>query len=146
MGRPSKHHLLPKICDQIRSGMPIKMACATSGVGYTTLRTWCADEERNGEASTYAGTVMAIEQAKAESVSTLLASIHKAARDDWKAAAWILERRFPEDFAKVQRLTGVDGGPVQIEVQAEARAAERILERLRGAAPERERELVPVLR
>jgi hypothetical protein len=30
----------------------------------------------------------------------LTALISTAAKDDWRAAAWILERRFPKDFAR----------------------------------------------
>jgi hypothetical protein len=33
-----------------------------------------------------------------------VSSICDAAQRDWRAAAWMLERRFPEDFARQQQL------------------------------------------
>lgn len=134
MARPTKHHLLPEVCKHIANGVPIKHACAAAGIASSTLRGWLADEERQGEDSPYAGTHEAIESAKAASVIGLLDQIYAAASDDWRAAAWMLERRFPNDFGKVTRLAGPDGGPVQVEVQSEARAAERILARLKTQA------------
>jgi len=41
-------------------------------------------------------------QAQAEAHSFLLDHITTSAVKDWKAAAWILERRFPEDYNKDQ--------------------------------------------
>jgi hypothetical protein len=47
-----------------------------------------------------------------------LAIIGRAADEHWQAAAWRLERRFPERYARNRRveLTGKDGGPVEIKI------------------------------
>lgn len=49
----------------------------------------------------------------------LLLTIQAQAPQDWKAAAWILERRRPQHWGRSQRheLTGADGGPVQLAAQ-----------------------------
>ena len=36
---------------------------------------------------------------------------------DWRAAAFILERRFPDDYGKRSEVTGKDGGPVKVEAK-----------------------------
>ncbi len=45
-----------------------------------------------------------------------MAIIQKAALKSWQPAAWLLERKFPEEFANRQRLehTGKDGAPIPI--------------------------------
>jgi hypothetical protein len=45
------------------------------------------------------------------------ARIHAASQTAWQAAAWLLERRFPEKWGARHRLehTGRDGGPVKTE-------------------------------
>lgn len=40
------------------------------------------------------------------SESELVSCIRTAAATDWKAAAWILERRFPERWARPERIEG----------------------------------------
>ena len=46
----------------------------------------------------------------------LLNQIRVKAYDDWRAAAFILERRFPDDYGKRSELTGKGGGPVKTEL------------------------------
>ncbi|TDD73383.1 hypothetical protein E1293_31475 [Actinomadura darangshiensis] len=52
---------------------------------------------------------------------------------DWRAAAWVLERRHPDGFARPSQLqvSGPDGGPVEIEqTPGLAALAERVAESL----------------
>lgn len=44
--------------------------------------------------------VQDVRRAISDGQAALLALIHKGAREDWRAGAWILERRHPEDFSK----------------------------------------------
>ena len=48
-----------------------------------------------------AALAVAYHRAKEEAVLGYVAAIRGAARDDWRAAAWWLERRRPEDFGGV---------------------------------------------
>ena len=77
-----------------------------------------------------------VEEAKGKAVVGWLAKIEKAASEgSWQAAAWKLERRYPEDYGRrVQELrhTGqVETGP-DVEEMA-IRIAQRIWERKREA-------------
>lgn len=40
------------------------------------------------------------EKALAEYADTLIEVVHEATPSDWRAAAWILEKRFPEEFGR----------------------------------------------
>lgn len=51
--------------------------------------------------------VDALEPAVAE--SALVAGVAAAAREDWRAAAWVLSRRWPERWASVERATAPSG-------------------------------------
>lgn len=57
----------------------------------------------------------AIEAAESEVQNKLLGRIDKAGLDKWQANAWILERRWPEEFSTRQtvRHEGTKGGPVE---------------------------------
>lgn len=62
----------------------------------------------------------AVESVESERAQRNLGVIIRAAeqQNDWKAAAWLLERRYAEDFAKRTsvELTGRNGAPVEVDV------------------------------
>jgi hypothetical protein len=101
-GRPTKltDSVIAKLVLFISAGNPYKIACAAVGVGYSTFAGWMAAAE-SGDPE-YQDFLEHITHAQAEAAQRLLAKVEGAADDDWRAAAWILERRFPEHFAKVR--------------------------------------------
>jgi len=92
-GRPTKK--TPARCkiifDGIRAGWPYLVACASAGVSYEVFKLWCNNDERFREQ---------VALAEAEAIKTNLETIKAASRDNWPAAAWLLERRHPELFAR----------------------------------------------
>ena len=60
-----------------------------------------------------------VSRAKADSALRLVSQITLQAPKDWRAAAFILERRFPDDYGKRSEVTGKDGGPVKVEVKTQ---------------------------
>jgi hypothetical protein len=93
-GRPTKK--TPARCKAIlkgiESGWPYAVACSSAGTTYESFSTWCRTDEH-----------FAAQVARAEAVAirTNLELIQDAARDKiWPAAAWLLERRHPELFAR----------------------------------------------
>jgi hypothetical protein len=69
----------------------LKAACKLAGLGFSTFNGWREEDSFFAQK---------IEFAEAQAIERNLALIQRAALKDWKAAAWILERRHPEMFAR----------------------------------------------
>lgn len=97
----------------VRHGVPIRHAAMAVGVGESTIHSWLArgDQAKSG---IYRDFLEAVTRAKAESVATLAARVSQAAATDWRAAAWLLSRRAPEEF--------IDPGKRYDLIAGEARA------------------------
>lgn len=137
-GRPLT--LTPKLVKQIigyiRLGSYIETACQACGVPNSTLRVWLtqaaelrkivekAKEEGQEVTLSIDETKLlrflkAMDKAVAEAEMLDLSTIQQASKNAWQAAAWRLERRFPDrwgrrDFVKSE-LSGPEGGPIQTE-------------------------------
>lgn len=103
-GRPTKldEQVIERIVDVIRAGGYTKTAVAAAGIGLSTFHDWLerGDPERRSKADQpFREFRDRIEQAKAEGEARNVALIANAARKDWKAAAWLLERHFPDRWA-----------------------------------------------
>src|SRR5262249_51728874 len=125
-GRPSK--LDPEvqrcITEALAAGLPREVAAQQSGIGAGTLRAWCARGRKAGRGP-YRAFLLAVRKAEAQAVVRNVLTVQRAAqggqvierttttgRDgssvvrekiappQWKAAAWWLERRCPEDFGR----------------------------------------------
>jgi hypothetical protein len=119
-GRPPKYSpaMLQRICEGIRLGLSYQRAAEGAGIHAATLRDWIQHDEQGD--LRFAGVASAIATARAEGEQQLLVTIKTAAADDWRAAAWILERRHPEHYARMERreVSGPDGGPLRVEVSS----------------------------
>lgn len=118
-----KHTLeeTPAVADEliqyIRDGMFIREAAAMIGVRYQTVYTWLRqgrkdidDELDTVFAHLYVGVQMALAEAKHDSVT----AIRRAGQNPqfWMAHAWYLERRYPQEFGKQDRLQLQHGGTI----------------------------------
>jgi hypothetical protein len=100
MGRPLKltADLQAKLAQALALGATRRAACEYAGIGEATLREWLT---RRG--AVYSALAAAIKEAEAKSTIGALAKIQKAATDgQWQAAAWLLERRHPEEYGRRQ--------------------------------------------
>jgi hypothetical protein len=71
----------------------------------------------------------AVEKAKAEAEVRDVTLIDKAAKDgSWQAAAWKLERKFPNKWGRVNRteISGPDGAPVKVDIDAKASLLQKL--------------------
>ncbi len=97
------------ICKAIKAGAKLEIAARAAGIGARTLDEWLkhgrdelqADPDASGPCAAFVSEVM-IASAKFE--QELIGIIRKEAPKTWQAAAWLLERKFPERYAKVDRL------------------------------------------
>jgi hypothetical protein len=101
----------------VRNGAPLPYACPAAGLPWNTAKDW---NKRAREGKEPYATVWgpAIAKAKADHVATCIREIAEQGGKDWKAHAWLLERRYKEfmkpEHRKVE-LTGKDGGPIAID-------------------------------
>lgn len=100
-GRPEKltPELQQKIVDAIRMGAYIETASAYAGINKSTLYDWMKRGAR-AKSGKYKEFSDAIEKALAESEMRDLAVIAKASQENWQAAAWRLERKFPDRWGR----------------------------------------------
>ena len=104
--------------EAIDIGLTHKLACEYAVISESTFYAWV----QRGKAATsgiYLEFLDALARAEAQGASRLLAQIRLHAATDWRAAAWVLERRHPDDYGKRAEVTGKEGGPVQVETKTE---------------------------
>lgn len=85
--------LAHQICEHVSNGVPLSAAAIACGIHNVTLHRWRNEKPEFNEM---------IEQAVGVSEARLVSSISKY--DDWRAKAWILERKFPERWSKREQI------------------------------------------
>ena len=130
MARPTKltKKLQEEIVKVIKSGNYIETACAYVGIHkdsyYEWLKRGAREKERlrkNPRArikkseQPFVEFSDAVEKALAHAEVRDVAIIGKAAEENWQAAAWRLERKFPNKWGRKQTIEhqGKDGGPIE---------------------------------
>lgn len=150
-GRPTKlldARIQKEIIESLKMGNYLETAAAFSGIDVVTLRRWIKrgdrelqriDEKggriRKSEAL-YVEFCTACKKAMAEAEMRDVLLIYQAAKDNWQAAAWRLERKFPERWSRKDRheITGKNGGAIEIG-SAKERLLKRIQEMRRPGEP-----------
>jgi transposase len=100
-----KTELQEMICNLIKRGVYIEVACEAVGIAKSTFYRWLARGE-NEASGIYRDFSNAIKKAEAESHILYLDMIRKAAPDCWQAAAWYLERKYPHMWGRKERQEG----------------------------------------
>lgn len=105
------------ICQYIRAGSYMVQAANAAGVAKRTVNIWLKHAEESREKNVvdrYTEFADAVELAIAEAEARDVAVISNAAMHDWKAAAWLLEKKYPKRWGSRREieLTGKDGAPV----------------------------------
>lgn len=133
-----------RFCEALRLGASIGAACTQAGWSYNAWREWARAAEAAielGERCKYSDLFDAYEEALQQGERLLAGVIRKAASEDWRAAAWMLERRQSPSWAKVDslELTGKDGGPIRIapNVDELQSMTDEDLRRIANREPER---------
>lgn len=113
MARPSK--LTPEVSERIvraiRAGNYPEVAAAHAGIHASTYYRWMERGALAGEApedDPYRHFRAEVARALADSEAAEVGLVVQAARGgDWRAAAWVLERRFPDRWARRERVEQV---------------------------------------
>ncbi len=109
MARPSKltAEVSEKIVRAIRAGNYPEVAARHAGVHPSTYYRWMERGELEGSApedDPYRQFRAEVERAIADAEAAEVGLVIKAARDgDWRAAAWLLERRFSDRWGRGER-------------------------------------------
>lgn len=142
MGRPTKLNpeIKNKIVTAIRAGNYIETAAAYAGISKNTLYDWLRRGEREKQRveknprykirkseQPFVDFSDAVEKALAEAEVRDVAIIAKAAEDQWQAAAWRLERKFPDKWGR-KKLDIDMQQDVQGQVEVKNDVARRIIE------------------
>jgi hypothetical protein len=85
--------MLKAICELVRDGLSVRHAAEKLHVHHTTVGRW-RNELPDFDA--------AILQAEADFIDSQIANIRQAAKKNWQASAWLLERKWPAFFAQPQ--------------------------------------------
>ena len=90
------------IIKALKAGNNRKDSSLYAGISEQTFYTWMK-RGREGE-SPYAEFLESVKIAESQAVVRNVAIIQKAAEETWQAAAWWLERKRPDEWARRQRM------------------------------------------
>ncbi len=101
MARKSKYtpDVVEKVVQAIRLGMTYELTAHYAGIAPSTLYEWLNNKPEFSEA---------VKAAEGRAAATWLVRIEDAAKMQWQAAAWKLERRYPQDYGRTVQDHNVD--------------------------------------
>lgn len=106
MKKKLNKELIKELCGHIENGNTNKDSCLLCGVSESMFYEWLQNAEKHiaeGKNTIEVELLESVKKAQAKFKDFHLQRISIASKDDWKASAWILERKFPADYAKTDR-------------------------------------------
>lgn len=91
MIRKDRETLVPIILENISNGGPIGVSCRAAGVSYRTFREWVTSDPQ---------LAARLKAANSELELRHVRNIQTISVGDWKASAWLLERKFPNRYSR----------------------------------------------
>ena len=104
-----------RIVDLLRAGNYIETAVAAAGVARATFYDWLDRGRREGTAKDdepFRKFRERVDHARAEGEARAVTAIMAAAAKDWRAAAWFLERQYPDRWGRGTSQTGGGAAPL----------------------------------
>jgi hypothetical protein len=102
--------IVDEIAGYVQVGNTVKDACTLVGISTETYFKWLREKPEFADA---------IKKAEAKCKARNIARIQQATEKSWQAAAWWLERKYRNEFAIRQEVTGGEGKPLKIEIAKE---------------------------
>ncbi len=96
-GRPTKYNRnnVYRLLKYISFGCNKAEASSLIGIVYDTMNAW---------ENEYSDFSVAVKKAELEQKASLVLEIRRAGREHWQANAWLLERRYPDEFSLHHRI------------------------------------------
>lgn len=88
--------LIEEIARLKEHGLTEKAICECVGISQATLCNW----KNNPKTKNHFELIERLKKAQKEHRISLIKRIEEGSVNDWRAAAWLLERTYPEEFAK----------------------------------------------
>lgn len=106
MGRPSKltSRAMRLVVSAVARGNTRKVAAEAAGISEPTLYRWLALGAEEGATKAYREFREAIAKAEAGAVMAAVGVVRHAGRTSWQAMAWWLERRYPDEWGRKDRI------------------------------------------
>lgn len=105
-GRKSKltEELTKTICENLELGLSYNLSCKAAWISFQTFNEWMKAGEEGTERK-YIDFYNKVQASEVICAKNALQRIREAAEaGTWSAAAWLLERRYREDFGRNERL------------------------------------------
>jgi hypothetical protein len=97
--------LTDQLVTLLRGGVPVRTAIAAVNVPKSTYYGWMESAD-----PVHARFAERVREAQAFGEATLVSRIANASHDNWAAAAWLLERTVPEQYARLSQRALVPAG------------------------------------
>jgi transposase len=95
--------LIEQLARLVRAGNYLESAASSCGVTLRQLQSWLAQGHDPAAPPRFRKLRETIDGARADAEARNVAIIANAARDHWQAAAWLLERQYPERWARASQ-------------------------------------------
>ena len=109
------------VVQNIENGNYVNVAAQCAGIDRSTHTRWMGKgraDTNNGQDTIYSAYFQAVTTARAKAEATNVFVIKEATHNTWQAAAWWLERTFPDRWGRRDRTsiehTGKNGGPIEV--------------------------------
>lgn len=106
--------LVDTLVAMLRAGNLIPVAARAAGVSRSTLYDWLDKSHAPNATALLVELRERVDKARAEGQVRLVAEISKAASNDWRAAAWLLARGYPDEWAQVRSSEDMTPEPVNV--------------------------------
>lgn len=113
--------LTEEICNHIKQGNYAKTACALCNISESTYYDWIR-RGKKAKSGKFLQFLQSIKNAEKFADAYFVQLIRQAAEKhpmNWTAAAWLLERRNPEEWGNIERLELEHSGKIKQEVEVE---------------------------
>jgi hypothetical protein len=91
-----------EISELLKLGCYIETACAMAGISRSTYYNWIDKAKTSNRRNKYTLFMDAVTHAQACDEARLVGMINVHCKDKWRASAWMLERRFTNNWGKMK--------------------------------------------